>query len=115
MWKDSRGSHCNTDSIQLADGPDLFSTVKKFFGAVQVQSRARPKSKHLACVSVLHPLLEGLTCDDPLAGAPVFHYSFVESEQASLTAGKGTGGLWSWPLWVLVQEGDAHSRGLERA
>ena len=44
--------------------------------------------------------MEGLTRHDPLAGAPVFHDSFVESEQAPLTTGKGTGGLWSWPLWV---------------
>ena len=43
--------------------------------------------------------MEGLTRDDPLAGAPVFHDSYVECEQASLTSGKGTGGLWSWSLW----------------
>ena len=28
VWEDSRGPHCNTDSVQLTDGPDLFPTVK---------------------------------------------------------------------------------------
>ena len=49
----------------------------------------------------------GLTRDDPLAGAPVFHDSFVES-------GKGTGGLWFWPLWVsrafVLVLGDLNSK-----
>ena len=76
--------------------------------------------------SVLHPLMEGLTRDDLLAGAPVFHISLVESEQASLTTGKGTGGLWSWPFRVsrafVLALGELNSknptpfsRGLERA
>ena len=70
--------------------------------------------------------MEELTRGDRLAGAPVFHYSFVESEQAFLTTGKGTGGLWSWPLWVsralVLVLGELNSkkwtpfsRGLERA
>ena len=99
---------------QLADGPDLFSTVKILFGAVQVQPPARVRSQNVhrrvlrvalvaptsrvrvqrtsslmnhqqVCSS---PAMEGLTRDDPLAGAPVFHDSFAEGEQASLTTEK---------------------------
>ena len=91
---------------------------------VRVQ-QTKGKTK-ITSKSVLHPLMEGLTRDDPLAGEPVFHISLVESEQASLAAGKGTGGLWSWPLWVsrafVLVLGELNStkatpfsRGLERA
>ena len=49
--------------------------------------------------------------------APAFHDCLIEGEHASSPTGKGTGGLWSWPLWVQSllsglgrtqqQEGDA--------
>ena len=153
VWEDCRGPHCNTDSIQLPDGPDLFPTVKNLWCGARPVACARPKSKRtqactLGCTSradiwracsanqrkhqksparlFFTRQMEGLTRDDPLAGAPVFHVSLAESEQASLTTGKRTGGLWSWPLWVsrafVLVLGELNSkkatpfgRGLERA
>ena len=46
VWEDSRAPYCNTDSVQLADGPDLFPTVK-IFGSVHVQSRASVGSQNV--------------------------------------------------------------------
>ena len=64
--------------VRVSNCPnELLAQHRLLFGC----SAARPKSKRTqarssGCTSksVLHPLMEGLTRDDPLAGAPVFHY-----------------------------------------
>ena len=98
VWEDSRGFYT---AFNWRMDPTCFR-LKKIFGAVHVQLRARVRSqnvhRHVLWVapvaptsgvhvqqskgktrftskSVLHPLMEGLTRDDPLAGAPVFHVS----------------------------------------
>ena len=154
VWEDSRGHHCNTDSIQLADAPNLFPTVKNnLWCCARPVARTRSMSKRtqactLGCTSsaniwracsanqrknqnyqqVCSSAANGRAdARRPVGGrASLSCFLGRNCEQASLTTGKGTGGLWSWPLWVsgafvLVlgelnsNKATPFSRGLERA
>ena len=135
MWEDSRGPHCNTDSIQLADGPDLFPTVKNnlWCGARPV-SCTRAKSKRtqactLGCTSSADigracsanqkkNKNHQQVCSSPANGrADARRKPLPPLEKAQVGSGRGPFGVQSLRSGLgrtEQQEGDALSRGLER-
>ena len=134
VWEDSRGPHWNTDSIQLADGPDLFPTVKNnlWCGARPVAC-TRPKSKRtqactLGCTSSAdiwracsaNPRKNKnhqQVCSSPANGRadarrPVGGRASLSCFLGRKRASLSHRWLWSWPLCSGLgrteqQEGDA--------
>ena len=104
VWEDSRGPHCNTDSIQLADGPDMFSTVKIFFGVVHVQSHAHVRSqkvhRHVLRVAPVAPT-SGVRVQ---RNSSLKHHQQVCSSSANggADARRPRGGHWKRHKWALV-------------